>query len=787
MVKKHSIIKKSRLISAFVAMLLFFALAAVAILLSQQHSITLKHAVSEAEHDAEFLSSILKRYYVNNEFTEIEATMSNWVRDNNLDHDVRLVAKNGYTLFGYKSKKDSTHTRRIEKDISLNGEKILKVILVRDISSVMSDLNELRNNIILISGLLFSVLGVGLWKMLSRMVFVPLEAEIDKRLQAEQELRRSHEELEVNVAVRTAELKSSNQELQEVLGKYQQSEVQMAKLSSAIEQTDDIVTIVSKDGIIEYVNPSLERVTGYSGEEVVGKTPAIFQSGEHTPEFYGELWSTISKGEAFKDVFINRRKDGSLYYEEKTITPIKDKQGNVTNYVATGKDISDRIKVQERLQFMATHDDLTDLPNRTLLRDRLLHAIYKSERDNKKVAVLFLDMDKFKHVNDSLGHIVGDQLLRVIAERIGLCTRKGDTIARLGGDEFTIVMEDIEDIDDVNRIAQKVIQALSESIFIESYELTPSTSIGITIYPDDGDSVDELLKNADIAMYRAKARGGNCYQYFTEDMTAHAVEYLEIQNKLSQALSNDEFEVYYQPRIHVVTEKVCGMEALLRWHSKTMGLVMPDKFIPVLEDSRQIVDVGIWVLKQACEFNQSLIDKGFPAVSVSVNLSARQFRDQKTLDAISVLQEQYGTLSNFLEVEITETLLVENIEMAADIMHQLHHLGVSISVDDFGTGYSSMTYLKRFPIDALKIDRSFVTDTPYDQDDVSIVQAIIALARSLNMRSVAEGVETAEQNRLLKGLGCDEAQGYLFSKPVPADEFVDWLRSTQTQISDLAQ
>lgn len=786
MVKNHSIIQKSRFIALFVAMLLFFAVAAVAMLLSQQHSITLDHAVSEATHDTEFLAEILQQLYEKKEYTKIEATLRNWVSDNKLDHEIHVVAKNGYPLFSYKSSNNSVHTRTIKKDILVDGIKVLKIILVRDTSAVMSDLYKLRNNIIVVSGLLFSILGVGLWKMLSRMVFTPLETEIDKRMQAEQELRRSHEELEVNVAARTAELKFSNQELQEVLGKYQQSETQMVKLSSAIEQTDDIVTIANREGVIEYVNPSLERVTGYSAEEVIGKTPAIFQSGEHDKEFYNRLWSAIKKGRTFSEVFINRRKDGSLYYEEKTITPIKDKQGEITYYVATGKDISERIKVQERLQFMATHDDLTDLPNRTLLRDRLLHAINKSERDVRKVAVLFLDMDKFKNVNDSLGHTVGDQLLRIVAERIGQCVRKGDTIARLGGDEFTIVMEDIEDVDDVNRIAQKVIESLSESIFIDSYELTPSTSVGITIFPDDGDSVDELLKNADIAMYRAKARGGNCYQYFTEDMTAHAVEYLEIQNKLSQALNNKEFEVYYQPRIHVATGKVCGMEALLRWHSTTMGMVMPDKFIPVLEESRQIVEVGIWVLEQACEFNQSLIDRGFPAVTVSVNLSARQFRDQMTLDAIRVLQKQYGTLTDFLEVEITETLLVENIEMAADIMHQLHHLGVSISVDDFGTGYSSMTYLKRFPIDALKIDRSFVTDTPYDQDDVSIVQAVIALARSLNMRSVAEGVETKEQNRLLKGLNCDEAQGYLFSRPVPANEFVEWLTSSQEHASSLA-
>lgn len=782
--KKHAIVKKSRLIATFITILLGSAIIAVMSLLVEHRTIILGHARLEAENDVQFIAELIKNDYLKKEFTSIEVILDNWVKNNAQDHRIIVKGANGFTLYEFHREHSLVDGQQahnpdmsyeVVKDIFSGEHKLMQIVLLRDLNPTVQEYTNLRNNVIMASIVLMFLLTSLLWYLLRRMVFVPLEGEIDKRMRAERELRLSHEQLEVNVEKRTAELQRSNQELNEVLKKYRFSEEQTMRLSRAIEQTEDIVTITTREGVIEYVNPSLERVTGFNATEVIGKTPAIFQSGEHDKKFYDELWNTIRAGKPFSEVFINRRKDGSLYYEEKTITPIKDESGEVIYYVATGKDISDRIKVQERLQFMATHDALTELPNRTLLRDRLLQAINKSERDATRVAVLFLDMDKFKHVNDSLGHIVGDQLLQIIAGRLTHCIRKGDTLARLGGDEFTIIMEGIAEIDDVNRIADKVVEQLRESVFIESYELNITTSIGITICPDDATTVDALLKNADIAMYRAKARGGNCYQYFTEDMTAHAVEQLELRNSLAQALPHGEFEVYYQPRIDLTTEKICGMEALLRWNSKSLGMVMPDKFIPVLEESQNIVDVGIWVLNQACEFNQSLIEQGFQPVMVSVNLSARQFRDQRTLQAIASLQQRYGSLQGFLEVEITETLLVDNIELAAEIMHDLHVLGVSISIDDFGTGYSSMTYLKRFPIDALKIDRSFVMDTPRDQDDISIVQAIIVLARSLNMRSVAEGVETTSQCRLLRGLNCDEVQGYLISKPVRAADFISWL------------
>jgi diguanylate cyclase (GGDEF)-like protein/PAS domain S-box-containing protein len=789
-VKKHTIVKKSRLIILLISLLMAFGGFAVVMLLAEHRAITIEHAVDQAQNDVAFMSGLVKEAYLKKEYSRIEDILDNWIKRSKLDHMLKVEGANGFVLYEFHRghKPDAPmkihypeDSYTVVNDIMDGNHLLMRFTLVRDLGFIMQEYYALRDRVVLISVLCVLLLLGVMWGMLRQLVFKPLESEIDKRLQAERELLESHEVLEAKVERRTADLKNSNLELQNVLEKYRLSEAQMEKLSRAIEQTDDIVTITNRKGVIEYVNPSLERVTGFSASEVLGKTPAIFQSGEHDKSFYDELWRTIRNGESFNEVFVNRRKDGSFYYEEKTITPIKDEEGEIIYFVATGKDITDRIKVQERLQYMATHDDLTDLPNRTLLRDRLSQAVTKAERDGSRVALLFLDMDKFKHVNDSLGHIVGDQLLRIVAERIGQCVRKGDTIARLGGDEFTVVMEGIEEIDDVNRIARKIINQLSEEVFVGKYQLRPSTSVGVTIAPDDASSVDELLKNADIAMYRAKARGGNCYQYFTEDMTAHAVEYLEIQNKLSKALANDEFEVYYQPRIQVATGKICGMEALLRWHSDSMGLVMPDKFIPVLEESQQIVDVGIWVLNRACEFNQALIEQGFPAISISVNLSARQFRDQKTLEAIKSLQQRYASLQGFLEVEITETLLVENIEMAAGIMHQLHNLGVSIAVDDFGTGYSSMTYLKRFPIDALKIDRSFVTDTPDDQDDVSIVQAIIALAKSLNMRSIAEGVETNEQRQLLELLECDEVQGFLVSHPISADDFINWLLQHQQQ------
>ena len=772
---KTSIIKKSRLIATFVFLLLVFGSVAVVALLAQQRAASVEQSIDEAKHNLEFLSNTTKQFWLNKDYTNVEKILIEWGMDNHNTHAIRVVAANGYELVSYKKLVPGLFTKKITQSVMDNKKLLFTISLDWDLSTVEKHFIMTRNRFIAGVAVFASILGLTFWGTLRKMVFVPLEQEFNRRVDAEEALQASHDALEERVSTRTRELWEKNLELQKLISDRDDAESRMKKLSSAIEQTEDIVVITDSEGIIEYVNPAFEKISGYSLEEVMGKSPGIVKSDMHEPDFYKKLWETISSGEAFNDVFINHSRDGTVYYEEKTITPLKDKDGNILNFVATGKNITERIKDQESLQFMATHDALTELPNRTMLKDRLMHAMDQAERLGVKVVVMFLDLDRFKNVNDSLGHPTGDSMLKQSAKRLSDCVRKGDTIARLGGDEFTVVMEGINDVDSINRVAQKIITAFKKPFSIDGYEVFSSTSIGITVFPDDGTDIDTLLKNADTAMYRAKSEGGNSYQYYTHDMTRHAIERLEMHNQLLHALERDEFRLHYQPRIDLASGEICGMEALIRWENSKFGMVMPDKFIPILEESDQIVEVGKWVIREACEFNQFLKEEGLANIRCSVNLSARQFRDHSTLKFIEELNCGCRSLADCIEVEITETMLVENIEMASYIMDKFHTLGIKVSVDDFGTGYSSMSYLKRFPLDALKIDRSFVEDIPGDHDDVAITQAIIALGHSLNLRVIAEGVETEEQYDFLKEQGCDEIQGFLISRAIPEEEFKLWL------------
>lgn len=772
---KTSIIKKSRLIAAFVFLLLVFGSAAVVALLAQQRAVSVEQSMDEARHNLEFLANITKQFWLNKDYTSVEKILIEWGIDNNNTHAARAVSANGYELVSYKKLIPSSLTKEITQPVMDNNNLLFTITLDWDLGTVEEHFIKARNRFIAGVVVFASILAITFWGTLRQMLFSPLEQEFNRRVDAEKALQASHNVLEERVSARTRELREKNMELQRLISDMDDTETRMKKLSSAIEQTEDIVVITDSEGIIEYVNPAFERISGYSYEEVIGKKPGIVKSEMHDSTFYKKLWETLRRGEAFKDVFINRSRDGKIYYEEKTITPLKDEHGKVLNFVATGKDITERIKDQERLQFMATHDALTELPNRAMLKDRLTHAMEQAERQKGKVILMFLDLDRFKNINDSLGHPTGDTLLKQSAQRLKECVRKGDTIARLGGDEFTVVIEGVNDIDGINRVAQKIITAFKAPFNIDGYEIFSSTSIGITVFPDDGADADTLLKNADTAMYRAKSEGGNSYQYYTHDMTRYAIERLEMHNQLLHALERDEFRLHYQPRIDLATGKICGMEALIRWESNKLGMVMPDNFIPILEESDQIVEVGKWVIREACLFNQHLKDEGLAHIKCSVNLSARQFRDHNTLKCIEELSCGCRSIADCIEVEITETMLVDNVEMASYIMDKFHAFGIKISVDDFGTGYSSMSYLKRFPLDSLKIDRSFVMDTPGDHDDVAIAQAIIALGHSLNLRVIAEGVETEEQYDFLKEQGCDEVQGYLISRPIPEDTFKQWL------------
>ena len=548
------------------------------------------------------------------------------------------------------------------------------------------------------------------------------------------------------------------------------------KLARAIEHTADAIVVTDRDGIIEYVNSAYERMTGYGRQEVKGGTPAILKSGQHGPEFYKKLWGTILKGETFHDVFINRRKGGALYHEEKTITPLKNALGEVTHFIATGRDITERIQYQERLHHLTHFDALTGLPNRALFMDRLTQALARARWHRRVVGVLFLDLDRFKVINDSLGHDVGDRLLQAAAGRLQQCVREGDTVARLGGDELAIILEDVAQAEDTTSVTNKILSTFAHPFEVDGRELFVSTSIGVSLHPNDGEDAKTLLKNADIAMYRAKEQGGNDFHFFSAQMESQSVDRLILENGLRRALERGEFLLHYQPQVDLRTGEVIGVESLVRWRHPELGLVPPMDFIPLAEETGLIVPLSEWILREACTQNKALQDSGFPPLRMAVNLSGRHFRQPDLAGMVARILEETRLDPRFLALEITESILVQQTDTTSTTLRQLRDMGAHVVIDDFGIGYSSLSYLKRLPIDVLKIDRSFVRDITTDPDDAAITMAITTMAHSLNLKVVAEGVETEEQLAFLRAHGCDAMQGYYFSKPVPAEMLGKLLR-----------
>lgn len=554
------------------------------------------------------------------------------------------------------------------------------------------------------------------------------------------------------------------------------SEAQMQKLSTALEQSADAVVITDDQGIIEYINPAFEITTGYQKKELIGRRVNILKSGKQDAAFYKNLWETISSGKVFRNILINQKKDGSLYYEEKTITPLKDEKGKINHYISTGKDITERMESQQRLQYLAHHDVLTELPNRALFVDRLEHALSGMRDKDAKLAIIFLDLDRFKVINDTLGHTAGDITLQTIARRLQKCVRKGDTIARLGGDEFAVIIEGIKDINNITTVVQKILVDFAQPFFIDHQELFVTTSIGISFAPVDGDDAQTLLKNADIAMYRAKDLGRNTYQYYSSDMSARAFEKLSLETDLRYALERKQFELHYQPQVDISSGKIIGMEALLRWNHPDLGLVSPVDFIPLLEETGLMVPVGEWLIQSACQQAARWQNISTHSLRMSINISARQFNDPRLISTLSQSLEDTRLDPNLLEVEITESVIMQDDKWTRETFKALSDINVRFAIDDFGTGYSSLSYLKRFPIDTLKIDRSFIRDISNDPDDKIIVQTIIAMAESMYLQVIAEGVETEEQKEFLQQHGCNIVQGYLFYKPAPANQIEQILK-----------
>jgi diguanylate cyclase (GGDEF)-like protein/PAS domain S-box-containing protein len=586
-----------------------------------------------------------------------------------------------------------------------------------------------------------------------------ISEDITARKQIEAELAQTQRQLEQRVHERTADLEKANQQLDA-----------MFQSSPMAIYTRDL------QGIVTSWNPAAERILGWTAAEIVGeRLPSLDQDRERE---LVELRRRVLGGDTLlqKEMCLPRN-DGQPVHMDMTFAPMRDAQGAITGYLTIVADITERKKAEQQALFLAHHDALTGLPNRLLLQDRLDQAVTQAERSRTHGALIYLDLDNFKQINDTLGHACGDQLLREVTARLKECVRESDTISRQGGDEFLIVLRDLPDTQAAAPVLDKVMTRMQQPLHINGHDLSTSVSMGVALFPEDGRDFETLLRKADLAMYRAKEAGRNTYRYFNEEMSTQASEHMAMRNGLRRALENGELELHFQPQVHLGSGQVLGAEALLRWRTPDGNTVMPGRFIPVAEESGLIVPIGEWVIMEACRQASAWRNAGLPHLCVAVNLSAVQFRRGNIEQTVLQALEATGLPPDCLELELTESIMLQNVEQVLGTVRRLKLLGVKLSIDDFGTGYSSLSYLKRFDIDKLKIDQSFIRDLASDPDDAAIVRAIVQMAHSLNLKTIAEGVETDDMRHMLRVFQCDEAQGYLFARPMPAREFERYLRS----------
>jgi len=549
------------------------------------------------------------------------------------------------------------------------------------------------------------------------------------------------------------------------------AEERMREAMVVFDASSQGIMTADEHGVILSVNPAFSSISGFSAADVVGRTPSIFKSGRHESAFYKALWSTLNSTDRWEGEIWNRRKNGDVYPQWLTISAVRDARGKLVKYVSLFSDITRRKQREEVIWRQANFDALTGLANRNLLHDRLERTLAHSRRNGKKAGLIFLDLDGFKWINDTLGHDFGDQMLVEVARRLQKCVREQDTVARLGGDEFTLVVGDLEDAGALQTISDKVLKALREPFAVAGADRHISGSLGITVFPDDGEDVQTLLRNADIAMYQSKQLGKNRMKFYAAYMQESAHARMRLEVELRAAVERNDFVLYYQPIVDARTGGLVGAEALLRWVHPERGIVPPNDFIPVAEDTGLIVPIGEWVLREATLQSRRWRAQGFPRLRIAVNVSGVQFREPGLLELINRLQIDHDVDRSNLILEITESVLIESSETAEARMREIELLGVGYSLDDFGTGFSSLSYLKRFPVEIVKIDRSFVRDCPEDRNDALLVEAIINMTHSLGLRVTAEGVETDAQRDFLQAMGCDYLQGYLIGEPMPAERF----------------
>ncbi len=543
------------------------------------------------------------------------------------------------------------------------------------------------------------------------------------------------------------------------------------------EGSNDAIVITDTKGNILNVNRAFTAITGYEKSKVVGQNPRLMKSDRHDNSYYRRIWKTLLKTGSWNGEVWDKRQDGSDYPKWLSISCVKNEFNEPSHFVGIFTDITERKEAEDKLRQLAHFDPLTHLPNRSLFIDRLKEAVELTIRLNKRIAVMFLDLDRFKIVNDTLGHQAGDHLLIEVAHRLEACIRSTDTVARLAGDEFTIILSNLDNPQEAALVAKKILAAFNPPINLDGREVFISASIGISIFPEDGKNVGQLLKNADAAMYHAKESGRNNYQFFSHLINQKVLDELEMQTNLRNALKCNEFLLHYQPQISLESGKIIGLEVLVRWKHPKLGFIPPGKFIPYAEKTDLIISIGEWVLRTACERSVFWQQQGLAPLRISVNLSGMQLKQTDQVATVAAILADTGLDPNLLELELTESVVMENAEVTINTLRELKAMGIRLSIDDFGTGYSSLSYLKRFPIDTLKIDRSFVKDITTDFDDEAIASTIIAMAHNLRLKVIAEGVETKEQLTILQKKNCDEVQGYYFSKPLPEKELLIFLNS----------
>jgi diguanylate cyclase (GGDEF)-like protein/PAS domain S-box-containing protein len=561
------------------------------------------------------------------------------------------------------------------------------------------------------------------------------------------------------------------------ISEQKKSQEQMRLAAQFFAASQEAIVITDARDRIVSVNAAFCHSTGYTEQEVSGRTPAILKSGHHDPAFFAAMWTTLKETGKWFGELTNRRKDGSNYPVRLSISAVSNDAGLVSHYVGIITDMSSYRAAEDRIQYMAYFDALTGLPNRTLLSDRATRALATAQRDQQGLAILFLDLDQFKTINDSLGHSTGDAVLQAVASRLKLLLREVDTVSRYGGDEFTLLLPET-DSEGAAEVAAKVIEALKTPVEVGIHSLVVGASVGISCFPTDASDFESLLRNADIALFRAKSAGRNNFQFFTSEMNEHAHYRLGLELALRSALLNNEFVLHYQPQFELAEGKLVGYEALLRWYHPERGIISPVEFIPIAEMNGLIIPIGEWVLNEACRQARQWQLEGHEPVVVAVNLSAVQIRQANIVQTVRHALHASGLEARYLELELTESLLFENIDTVLAQLFILKEIGVRLSIDDFGTGYSSLSYLKRLPIDKLKIDKSFVAHLSDDHDSRAIALAIVSMAHSLRLTVTAEGIEHPAQAQILSDMRCNDGQGYLYARPMPPDQIEAWVDAT---------